>query len=138
MIKGISPNFEYDREIKILILLNPNFFLWQITNYVVMCPFLKSGCCTPPEECHMRYVNATFWEKDDTHETGPSVNADCNAWKNDRDVLCYDCQSCKQGYVKALKSKWSKLGVFLVSMAVFLMACHLALFLATMWEVHCT
>ncbi|MBA0681094.1 hypothetical protein Goari_012752 [Gossypium aridum] len=100
--------------------------------------YVESGCCTPPEECHMRYVNATFWVKDDTSETDPSVNADCNAWKNDRDVLCYDCQSCKQGYVKALKSKWSKLGVFLVSMAVFLIACHMALFLATMWEIHCT
>ncbi|TYJ24479.1 hypothetical protein E1A91_A08G263100v1 [Gossypium mustelinum] len=100
--------------------------------------YVESGCCTPPEECHMRYVNATFWEKDDTPETDPSVNADCSAWKNDRDVLCYDCQSCKQGYVKALKSKWSKLGVFLVSMAVFLIACHMALFLATMWEIHCT
>ncbi|XWS16935.1 hypothetical protein CRYUN_Cryun33cG0024600 [Craigia yunnanensis] len=26
---------------------------------------VESGCCTPPGECHMQYVNATFWEKGD-------------------------------------------------------------------------
>ncbi|GMI83986.1 tetraspanin15 [Hibiscus trionum] len=95
---------------------------------------VESGCCIPPEECHMQYVNSTFWLKD----AGSSGNADCDAWSNERDVLCYNCQSCKDGYVKALHSKWSKLGVFLVSMSVFLITCHLALFLATMWELHCT
>ncbi|GMI88637.1 tetraspanin15 [Hibiscus trionum] len=98
---------------------------------------VESGCCIPPEECHMQYVNATFWQKDE-NATESSGNADCDAWSNDRGVLCYNCQSCKEGYVKALRSKWSKLGVFLVSMAVFLITCHLALFLATMWELHCT
>ncbi|XVF88075.1 hypothetical protein PTKIN_Ptkin19aG0020100 [Pterospermum kingtungense] len=27
--------------------------------------FVESGCCSPPIDCHMQYVNATFWEKGD-------------------------------------------------------------------------
>ncbi|XVF47831.1 hypothetical protein PTKIN_Ptkin03bG0142400 [Pterospermum kingtungense] len=100
---------------------------------------IESGCCTPPKECHMQYVNATFWEKNDEAVNGSdSHNSDCDSWKNDRDVLCYDCQSCRLGYSRTLQSKWMKLGVFLVCMAVILFTCHLSLFLVTMWELHVT
>ncbi|XVF34320.1 hypothetical protein REPUB_Repub18cG0049600 [Reevesia pubescens] len=98
---------------------------------------IESGCCGPPEECHMQYVNATFWEKNDAllNESDP-YTVDCDSWKNDRDVLCYNCQTCRQGYFRTLQSKWLKLGVFLVCMAVLLISSHLSLFLVTMWELH--
>ncbi|XWS73159.1 hypothetical protein CRYUN_Cryun02cG0101700 [Craigia yunnanensis] len=98
---------------------------------------IESGCCRPPAECHMQYVNATFWEKNDNLvNESDSYNADCDSWKNDRDVLCYNCQTCRQGYIRTLQSKWLKLGVFLVCMAVLLISSHLSLFLVTMWELH--
>ncbi|XVE98666.1 hypothetical protein REPUB_Repub03eG0127000 [Reevesia pubescens] len=99
--------------------------------------FIESGCCRPPKYCQMQFVNATFWEKNDVlvNESG-SYNADCDSWKNDIDVLCYNCQTCRQGFVRTLQSKWSTLGVFLVYMAVLLISSHLSLFLVTMWELH--
>ncbi|XP_022732503.1 tetraspanin-15-like [Durio zibethinus] len=98
---------------------------------------IESGCCRPPQECHMQYVNATFWERNDkVANESDSYNADCDSWKNERDVLCYNCQTCRRGYIRTLQSKWLKLGVFLVCMAVLLITSHLSLFLVTMWELH--
>ncbi|XWS27275.1 hypothetical protein CRYUN_Cryun26dG0101000 [Craigia yunnanensis] len=99
--------------------------------------FIECGCCTPPGECHLQYVNATFWEKGNKLvNESDSKNPDCDSWKNERDVLCYNCQTCRGGYIRTLQSKWFKLGVFLVCMALLLIISHLALFLATMWELH--
>ncbi|KAE8718766.1 hypothetical protein F3Y22_tig00109991pilonHSYRG00054 [Hibiscus syriacus] len=86
----------------------------------------------PPAACGLQYVNATYWEKKDKTETDP----DCDVWKNSSDDLCYDCLACRQGYVKALQSKWLKLGVFLVCMSLLFISSHLSLFLVTMWELH--
>ncbi|TYH57735.1 hypothetical protein ES332_D08G110300v1 [Gossypium tomentosum] len=98
---------------------------------------VESGCCRPPADCPLQYVNATFWEKNDQMQTdSDTYNPDCDLWKNDRDALCYDCLTCRQGYMKALRSKWLKLGVFLVCMALLLISSHLSLFLVTMWELH--
>ncbi|KAL4302998.1 hypothetical protein GQ457_10G005090 [Hibiscus cannabinus] len=98
---------------------------------------IESGCCRPPAECPLQYVNATYWEKKARTETDSDLhNPDCDVWKNGHNGLCYDCLACRQGYMKALQSKWLKLGVFLVCMALLLMSSHLALFLVTMWELH--
>ncbi|GAV80139.1 Tetraspannin domain-containing protein [Cephalotus follicularis] len=96
---------------------------------------LEAGCCTPPKICQMEYVNATFWSKANgaVDKSYPN-DSDCDSWKNDRDILCYDCQSCRDGFLKTLESKWWKLGLFLVLMALFLIFSHLSLFIFTMWE----
>lgn len=109
---------------------------------------LKSGCCTPPAVCGMKFVNATSWIKGDNGAVNNTVpldsdcddenkvlDSDCDTWTNDRNVLCYDCQACKDGFVRTLESKWRKLGLFLVLMSLFLFVSHLFLFLATMWEL---
>lgn len=91
----------------------------------------KSGCCRPPAICGMEYVNATFWLKKNVLYTH---DPDCDLWENDETMMCYNCNSCREGYFTTLKSKWWRLGVFLVSMAVLLIVSHLLLFLSTMLQ----
>ncbi|KAK9078858.1 hypothetical protein SSX86_002916 [Deinandra increscens subsp. villosa] len=95
----------------------------------------ESGCCIPPSICDMRYVNATFWEKkfefyDDPYDT------DCDMWQNKVTKLCYGCSTCRKGFIKTLRHKWYKLGVFLVTISILLIVCHLLLFVAMMWDRH--
>ncbi|XP_022889431.1 tetraspanin-15 [Olea europaea var. sylvestris] len=97
---------------------------------------IESGCCTPPSTCEMEFVNATYWRrgnKDNIDGTIP-YDRDCDLWKNDETMLCYNCNACKNGYVKTLEGKWLKLGTFLSVMSLLLMISHLLLFVATMWE----
>ncbi|XP_052198371.1 tetraspanin-15 [Diospyros lotus] len=97
--------------------------------------YIESGCCRPPLNCEMEYVNATFWKRQDVvdRQLMPD-NTDCDLWKNKENVLCYNCQACKEGFLKTLLGKWGKLGTFLVVMALLLIISHLLLFVATMSE----
>ncbi|ESQ42619.1 hypothetical protein EUTSA_v10015322mg [Eutrema salsugineum] len=107
-------------------------------------PPIKSGCCMPPETCNMDSLNATFWYRRKyerpTLETevlyGGMVGrvSDCELWRNDWSVLCYDCWSCKFGFVKFVRKKWWQLGVFLIVISILLLISHLLIFLATFWE----
>ncbi|KAK3221741.1 hypothetical protein Dsin_008766 [Dipteronia sinensis] len=94
---------------------------------------IESGCCKPPAICGMEFINATFWRRREEQEPLEG-DQDCETWNNDRTILCYNCQSCKEGFFRTLKSKWWKLGIFLVLMALLLIVFHLLVFLATMWE----
>ncbi|KAL5773024.1 hypothetical protein ACOSP7_012641 [Xanthoceras sorbifolium] len=94
---------------------------------------IESGCCKPPEICGMEFINATFWRRRQQEEP-LNEDQDCKTWNNDRTILCYNCQSCKEGFLSTLKGKWWKLGIFMVLMALLLIVFHLLLFLATMWE----
>ncbi|KAF8389298.1 hypothetical protein HHK36_025991 [Tetracentron sinense] len=97
---------------------------------------IESGCCKPPTSCVMEYVNATFWEKEEDEATDKSYpyDRDCESWNNDQSRLCYNCYSCRQGFLTTLQRKWTRLGIFLVVMAILLVIAHLLLFVATMWE----
>ncbi|KAK2633319.1 hypothetical protein Ddye_021689 [Dipteronia dyeriana] len=94
---------------------------------------IESGCCKPPAICGMEFINATFWRRREEREPLEG-DQDCETWNNDRTIQCYNCQSCKDGFLRTLKSKWWKLGIFLVLMALLLIVFHLLVFLATMWE----
>ncbi|KAJ9162907.1 hypothetical protein P3X46_022644 [Hevea brasiliensis] len=96
---------------------------------------VESGCCNPPIICEMEYVNATFWKKDEGISEKSEVEVgDCETWNNDRSILCYDCESCKEGFVGIMEKKWWNLGIFLILMALFLILAHISLFIAVMWE----
>ncbi|KDP38755.1 hypothetical protein JCGZ_04108 [Jatropha curcas] len=97
---------------------------------------LESGCCNPPGICEMDYVNATYWRRsgDGVEDKYEVADSDCNTWDNNRTVLCYDCDTCRDGFVRVMESKWWKLGVFLIFMALLLIVCHLLLFVAAMWQ----
>ncbi|XP_030527423.2 tetraspanin-15-like [Rhodamnia argentea] len=93
---------------------------------------VEFGCCRPPVICEMDYVNATYWRRND--HLGAGSDEDCDTWQNDEDVLCYDCMACKDGFLKVVRNKWWRLGLFLVLMSLLLIAAHLLLFIATVWE----
>ncbi|KAL0729232.1 hypothetical protein Bca4012_025325 [Brassica carinata] len=105
---------------------------------------IKNGCCMPPETCNMDALNATFWYR--RKDEGPPLEtevlyggmvgilSDCELWRNDWSIMCYDCRSCKLGFVRAVRKKWWQLGVFLVVISILLLISHLLIFLATFWE----
>ncbi|CAN8253126.1 unnamed protein product [Cochlearia groenlandica] len=110
-------------------------------------PPIKNGCCMPPETCNMDALNATFWYKSRKDQGPPLememmyngmvdrvVTDDCDLWRNDWSVLCYDCISCKFGFVRSIRKKWWQLGVFLIVISILLLISHLLIFLATFWE----
>lgn len=76
---------------------------------------IESGCCKPPELCQFQYVSPTNWTK-----TGDQTNTDCQAWNNDPTILCYDCNSCKAGFLQNLKGDWKKVAVINIVFLVFL------------------
>uniref|UniRef100_A0A2P2JGY6 Uncharacterized protein MANES_11G140500 n=1 Tax=Rhizophora mucronata TaxID=61149 RepID=A0A2P2JGY6_RHIMU len=85
---------------------------------------IESGCCKPPTECGYTFVNDTVWT-----QTGGAVdNTDCNAWSNDKERLCYSCNSCKAGVLASLKKSWRKVSVInivilIILVIVYVIAC---------------
>ena len=98
----------------------------------------------PPETCNMDALNATFWyrrknegpplETDVLYGGMGGILSDCELWRNDWSIMCYDCRSCKFGFIRSLRRKWWQLGVFLVVISILLLISHLLIFLATFWE----
>lgn len=72
---------------------------------------IQSGCCKPPSSCAFTYVNGTMWT------TTPSVPAmvtdevDCSRWRDDQQMLCFQCDSCKAGVLEDIKKAWSNLAI---------------------------
>ncbi|KAL4589958.1 hypothetical protein LXL04_002871 [Taraxacum kok-saghyz] len=99
---------------------------------------IESGCCIPPSICDMKYVNATCWRKNHIGYRGSNgaYDIDCDLWQNDATKLCYDCNACRKGFIRTLREKWYKLGVFLVVVTILLIASHVLLLITTMWERH--
>ncbi|PWA64807.1 Tetraspanin/Peripherin [Artemisia annua] len=94
---------------------------------------IESGCCIPPSNCDMKYVNITYWEKKADVYNGPP-DTECDLWQNNVNKLCYNCYSCRKSFINTLRRKWYKLGVFLVVMTILLIVSHLLLFVVTMWD----
>jgi hypothetical protein len=78
---------------------------------------LQSGCCKPSNDCNFGYASPTNWTR--TPESS-FVNPDCNAWKNDPNILCYNCQSCKAGLLDNIKSDWKRVAVINIIFLIFL------------------
>ncbi|XP_045816497.1 tetraspanin-8-like [Trifolium pratense] len=78
---------------------------------------IQSGCCKPSNDCGFTYVNPTTWTK-----TGnvTYTNPDCDAWANDPNVLCFNCQSCKAGLLQNIKTDWKKAAVVNIIFLIFL------------------
>ncbi|KAK9271872.1 hypothetical protein L1049_002237 [Liquidambar formosana] len=63
-------------------------------------PPVESGCCKPPTYCGFEYRNSTFWA---VPKSGlASKDHDCLTWRNRGDTLCYNCNSCKAGFLANL------------------------------------
>ncbi|BAT79856.1 hypothetical protein LR48_Vigan04g024600 [Vigna angularis] len=78
---------------------------------------LQSGCCKPSDSCNFEYQGPSVWKKT---ESGNYSNPDCNAWDNDPNVLCFNCQTCKAGFLQSLKTDWKKVTIVNVIFLIFL------------------
>ncbi|OWM90334.1 tetraspanin-11 [Punica granatum] len=78
---------------------------------------IESGCCKPPGECGFEFKNATNWV---VPKSGLAVpNSDCKTWSNQQNALCYDCDSCKGGFLGNIKQEWRYLLFFNIGTIVF-------------------
>ncbi|XP_055961867.1 tetraspanin-8-like [Mercurialis annua] len=62
---------------------------------------IESGCCRPPPQCGYKLKNVSYWEVPKSGLT--SRDDDCITWKNDEDTLCFNCDSCKAGFLLQLR-----------------------------------
>lgn len=75
---------------------------------------IQSGCCKPPTSCAYEEATMMTMEQD----------TDCNNWKNDQSLLCYDCDSCKAGVLESIRREWHKLSVLLVVVLILLVGVY--------------
>ncbi|KAJ9187336.1 hypothetical protein P3X46_002802 [Hevea brasiliensis] len=79
---------------------------------------LQSGCCKPPTSCKLEYKEPTVWMMP---KSGPAVNdTDCSTWNNGQDLLCYDCNSCKGGFLANLREEYRILLAYNILTIAFL------------------
>ncbi|XP_040377764.1 tetraspanin-4-like [Oryza brachyantha] len=73
---------------------------------------IESGCCKPPSSCAFTYMNDTTWApKTGDADLGAKV-VDCSRWSNDPQKLCFECDSCKAGFLDDTRKKWTKAALF--------------------------
>ncbi|CAN4115680.1 unnamed protein product [Withania somnifera] len=79
----------------------------------------QSGCCKPPPYCNFQFKNATSWIDPKTGSI--DGDADCKAWSNEQNAMCYNCNSCKKSVFDELKiySRNSSL----ISLCIFIILC---------------
>ncbi|GAB4842587.1 hypothetical protein Ancab_012563 [Ancistrocladus abbreviatus] len=58
------------------------------------------GCCKPPSHCGFKYEGPNNWKAPEKGIT--SSDPDCKAWSNQKQELCYDCNSCKAAYLATM------------------------------------
>ena len=85
------------------------------------------GCCRPPSYCGYDLMNSTFWPVVRTSMHNSEFN-DCRTWKNEPNVMCYDCDSCKAGFLARIRNDWMKITTvinFLIAYLIinFLIGC---------------
>ncbi|KAL3526672.1 hypothetical protein ACH5RR_011328 [Cinchona calisaya] len=79
--------------------------------------YLQLGCCTPPKRCGFLPRNGTFWEIPNSGFA--SQDDECQMWANSKnDGGCYDCDSCKAGYLAKYQTDWQAYKA--VTVAIFL------------------
>ncbi|XP_030521866.1 tetraspanin-8-like [Rhodamnia argentea] len=83
---------------------------------------IQSGCCKPPSYCGFEFKNATYWT---VPKSGPAApDTDCLAWSNHQETLCYDCKSCKGGFLANGKKEWRNLLICNVLLVVIYMVVY--------------
>ncbi|GAB2235299.1 hypothetical protein Droror1_Dr00025720 [Drosera rotundifolia] len=79
---------------------------------------IESGCCKPPTHCGFVPQNSTNWKN--PGEGISSQDPDCKLWSNNGDELCYNCGSCKAGYLAIFLKYWRKIQAFNIVLLIIL------------------
>eukprot|EP00257_Ricinus_communis_P023983 XP_015584113.1 tetraspanin-11 [Ricinus communis] len=88
--------------------------------YIMKLTPLQSGCCKPPTSCDLEYKNATFWTVP-TSGLPKNTDTDCTTWNNKQDLLCYDCNSCRAGFLANLRNSYMLLAPYNILTICFLL-----------------
>lgn len=89
-------------------------------------PKIQSGCCKPPGYCNFVFKNASTWIV--PNAGAAEGDADCKAWSNEQDKMCYNCNSCKKSVFEDLKtytrhSSLMSLAVFIILSIIYSIGC---------------
>ncbi|KAJ8441101.1 hypothetical protein Cgig2_006930 [Carnegiea gigantea] len=81
---------------------------------------IETGCCKPPAQCGFEFNSDTEWNVPD--EGLASEDPDCKTWDNDKEKLCYSCESCKAGYLAIFVKGWKKITILnaIITVVVFI------------------
>ncbi|MED6138523.1 hypothetical protein PIB30_074934 [Stylosanthes scabra] len=79
-----------------------NFLIGETGLYNEKLSPIQAGCCKPPNECNFIYGSPNIWNKP---QNVSYSNPDCDAWSNESEVLCFNCNSCKAGKYSQEKGK---------------------------------
>lgn len=60
------------------------------------------GCCKPPSVCGFAFESATTWIRRGRRAS----SSDCSLWSNDATQLCFACDSCRAGEMRAVRRHW--------------------------------
>lgn len=112
--KALWPNSCLLSDFYLLMILFANFR--GLMDFLFYGWFVQSGCCKPSNDCGFTYENPTTWTKGNVTYTNP----DCDAWNNDPNILCFNCQSCKAGLLQNIKTDWKKVAVVNIIVLVVL------------------
>ncbi|KAL2922711.1 Tetraspanin-9 [Bienertia sinuspersici] len=59
-------------------------------------------------------------------------NEDCNRWDNDPNILCFNCETCKAGFLQDVTSHWRSTGLGLILMVVLVLVLGIPFICLTM------
>ncbi|KAL2522954.1 Tetraspanin-8 [Forsythia ovata] len=79
--------------------------------------YLQLGCCRPPNRCGL-VQNGTYWV---VPKSGlASQDEECVNWRDAWNGECFDCDSCKAGYLAEYQQHWQTEKVLHMATVVFL------------------
>ncbi|XP_021911800.1 tetraspanin-12-like [Carica papaya] len=88
----------------------------NVTTNVAVDPVhnpVQWGCCRPPLYCGYEQKNQTFWEIPEVNKAlGAKDTGECSIWSNRLDIQCFDCDTCRAGFLIILH-KYTELLIML-------------------------
>ncbi|PIN12001.1 hypothetical protein CDL12_15390 [Handroanthus impetiginosus] len=68
--------------------------------------YIQTGCCKPPIRCGLEQKNVSYWEPPPTGLA--SRDEECLMWTRHLGIECFDCDSCKAGYLSIYEDDWNE------------------------------
>ncbi|CAI0380662.1 unnamed protein product [Linum tenue] len=86
---------------------------------------LMVGCCKPPPGCGAENsLNATLAvllaDQTTAAAAAGNKNGDCGKWSGDPKTMCYNCDTCKAGFLGNIRKQWRAVAVALACFLAFI------------------